>query len=178
MGFLKAARDGLSGDTKHWSRTHNAVLGELIEKVKALPSERVDFFTRLLVVCHFTVERLVFPKEGKSLIEVSLKSITRSQFLELYAVLLAFLVAKLAKASPQITSSIQTDLLQLVDSRQTELAEQVFQDITKAPTNDTESIRLWKFVTGIFDNNVGNEIQNLFILYASLIEQVRVALQK
>lgn len=49
MGFLKAARDGLSGDTKHWSRTHNAVLGELIEKVKALPSERVDFFTRLLL---------------------------------------------------------------------------------------------------------------------------------
>lgn len=121
---------------------------------------------------------MVFPKDGKSLLEVSLKSITRSQFLELYAVLLAFLVAKLAKASPEITSSIQTDLLQLVDPQQTELAEQVFQDITKAATNDTESIRLWKCVTGIFDNNVGNEIQNVFILYASLIEQARAALQK
>lgn len=179
MGFLKSAKDGLSGDTNHWTSIHNPVLSELIRKVNALPSDRVEFFTKLLVMSHHTVERLVFPREGEAILTVSIKSVTRGQFVDLYAVLLAFLMAKLAKASPEIASNLKADLLLIIDSGGTELAAKVFADITSAPANDVESTRLWKSVTSVIDTNaVGDDLQNSFLLYASLIEYLRIALAK
>lgn len=179
MRFLKGAKDAFSGDTRHWVRTHNPVLIELIKTIKTLPIETVDFFNRLLVVSHFTVERLVFPKEGKALLEVSLKSISQSQFLDLYTVLLAFSTARLAKASPEIATSIRADLLRVLGSGQTNLAEEVFDDIAKAPTNDSESMRLWKGVTDVFHaDHIANDIKNVLTLYALLIESLRTAVGK
>lgn len=179
MGFLKSAKDGFSGDTNHWTGTHNPVLSELIRKVNALPSDRVEFFTELLVMSHHAVERLVFPREGAAMLKVSIKSITRRQFLELYAVLLAFLMAKLAKGSPEIASNLKDDLLLIIDRAGTELAAKVFADITSAPANDFESTRLWKSVTNVLNtNDVGDDLQHSFLLYASLIEYLRIALAK
>lgn len=179
MGFFKGAKDALSGDTKHWALTHNPVLIELIQKVRALPSERVDFFTRLLVVSQFTIERLVFPKKGKALLVVSLKSISQIQFFELYAVLLAFSTAKLAKASPEVASNLKADFLKVVGSAQTGLAKEVLEDIATAPTKDSESIRLWKRVTNVLDtHDIADDLKSVFTLYALLIEHLRTAVGK
>jgi hypothetical protein len=171
MGVFKSLGDAFFGNTAHWTRNHNPVVGDLFRQADTLSKNGPEIFKKLIVLSSFAAERLVFPREGCPLLNANLKSITRSHFDQLYATLLAFLVAKMSKEASEIGPAIKADLLHVVTQQQTTVAEKLLADIENAPAADLESVRLWKGVTqalGVTDH----DIQKQAILYLLLVKSL------
>lgn len=171
MGFFKNLGDAFSGNTTHWTSTHNPIIGELFQRADTLSRNGPEVFKKLIVISSIAVEQLVFPKQGNALLNLDVKSITRSQFHQLYTVLLAFLVARVSGAMPQIAEDIKTDLLKVVSSENSSLANQVLEDIINAPSGASEGVRLWKSVTNAL-NTTNTDAQSQFIVYSLLVKSL------
>lgn len=168
MGIFKTLGNALSGNTAHWTTTHNPLVTDLWERANALPGNGPAIFKNYIIYSGFAVEMLVFPQKGNPLLNVDVKSITRCQFHNLYTVLLAFLVAKTSCVEPTIKQDIKDNLYKVVGPDRTALANQFIEDIGAVPEAMFESVRLWKAVTSAL-NSKDMDIQSQLILHSVLV---------
>jgi len=119
---FKRFADVISGRRSHWSKTNDAVIGEMWNRIRDLEYPNDTIFKYLLVAADTVVEELMNMGETtQAIIKIDCRKIDIGKFHELYLILLTYFsflllfVNKKVRTTPKLRESIRKSVDQITN---------------------------------------------------------------
>lgn len=153
MSVLKHLTDAISGRTKYWSKTHNAVVSELWDRLKNLKTPNDTIFRHFIVWAVVVIEDLMGMGEKRhTVINIDCKKIDREKFRLLYTVILSYFSFLSNVTNKSLKDDLKKALAEVTN--RPELAQRIFQQLGKHYSKSTAEINMGSLGGKIWDEIV------------------------